>query len=621
MVCLDYVQEKDVFVFSGPSDALKIQGVSLRRDIPSSPWALPAWYPAGLVALQGFKKVFPAGKATPDALKKIAELKSVQDQIKNAAIMNSCGFKFKSEPYIHQVQLIEAMLWYKRLAVLAEMGTGKTFTALNYVAVQKFRAKKRFPTIVLAPLITLRGWEKQVKLFTDLTVVLYRGQTKKQLTRLREGVYENPPDILLTNYEALAAKSARELRETFRDYKAEAIIMDEGSRLKGHDTTRSVQTMELASGIEHRYILSGTLCLGNPEDVYNPFSILYPPIFGKDIWAFRKKYIEYSKYNKHIVTGYRHLDDMKQKIDPFFVSLKRSDCLDLPDRVFSDAYYELSPTQEKLYEEVLSKDVVYIGDRAVDVSLQVVKITKLMQICSGFFYLPIERNYEECQECRNLIPCVKEDIFPFNKECYKYDHKNPVKRPAKEFELLGDNGKLAAMEECLRELNEKVIVFAVYKPELDALKAVAKKLKRPVVVSTEDYCEDKFLNAPDNAIFLGQVSTCIGITLNSATKTLYYSLPLNLEHYQQSLDRNLRIGQKNEVTVTRLLADGKIDGAICRLLEAKEEVQDFVQSKPECVLCANFVVCIENGVEKYSDACVLSAKRTKAEAKCRLRVA
>ena len=55
MVCLDYVQEKDVFVFSGPSDALKIQGVSLRRDIPSSPWALPAWYPAGVPPIQNMR--------------------------------------------------------------------------------------------------------------------------------------------------------------------------------------------------------------------------------------------------------------------------------------------------------------------------------------------------------------------------------------------------------------------------------------------------------------------------------------------------------------------------------------------------------------------------------------
>ena len=616
-VCLEFDPVRELFVFSGPTDALKIPGVSMRRDVDGSRWALPAWLPAALPSLREFKKVFPSGKASPEAMGRIEVLKSAGEKISSADVMNSCGFSFKVEPYAHQVAIIEAMLWNKRLAILAEMGTGKTFMSLNYIEVQKFLTGARFPTIVLAPKITLRGWEAQATKFTNLSVMLYKG-TKKQLGVMREQCQGLQPDILLTNYEALSSKSGKETRAFFKKFGASAIIMDEGSRLKGWDSARSKSAFDVAESADRRYILSGTLCLGNPEDVYNPFSILYPPIFGSNIWSFRKRYVSYSQYNKHIVTGYRNLEDLKARINPFFVSLKRNECLELPDRVFSDLYYDFSKEQEELYAAIIESDSVTVGGVDIDVSLPMVKITKLMQVCSGFIYLPISRDYPQCQDCPELIQCVKSQVFPFNKTCKKYDLENPVPRPKTEFVNLGDNGKLEAAEEYLAETPGKAIVFAVYVPELEALKALCAKLKRPVVISTEDFCEEKFESAPENAVFLGQVSTCIGITLNSASKTLYYSLPLNLEHYQQSLDRNMRIGQRNEVTVTRLLNLGYIDDSVSSLLEAKENVQDFLQTKHSCVVCKRMHDCMKRGISLYDPGCIHTNQKQEAEAKCRL---
>ena len=123
---------------------------------------------------------------------------------------------------------------------------------------------------------------------------------------------------------------------------ADCLFVDEASRCLNSDSTRS-NVIEMLSCVSPRtYLLSGTLCVGRPTDLYMPSRIIDSSIFGMSWYDFKKKYCVFSPFNEKVVTGYRGVEDIKRRTDPYILSMSRDKCLDMPDRVFVERYYSLS---------------------------------------------------------------------------------------------------------------------------------------------------------------------------------------------------------------------------------------------------------------------------------------
>ena len=53
-----------------------------------------------------------------------------------------------------------------------------------------------------------------------------------------------------------------------------------------------------------------------------------------------------------LVSGFKHLDELSEKLKPFSYRVLKEDCLDLPDKIYMKREIELSAEQQKVYKQM-----------------------------------------------------------------------------------------------------------------------------------------------------------------------------------------------------------------------------------------------------------------------------
>ena len=114
---------------------------------------------------------------------------------------------------------------------------------------------------------------------------------------------------------------------------------------------------------------------------------------------------------------------------------------------------------------------------------------------------------------------------------------------------------------------------------------------------------ERFNNDKNCRVYVGQVATCEGLTLNAANYMIYNSIPWKLKDYEQSIDRNHRIGQDRPLTVFRLLGEGTVDFDVARALNVKATVSETMTSVIVCNTCKHREGC---EAKIFSKGCVYS---------------
>jgi SNF2 family DNA or RNA helicase len=240
-------------------------------------------------------------------------------------------------------------------------------------------------------------------------------------------------------------------------------------------------------------------------------------------------------------------------------------------------------------------------------------LIKLLQVASGFLITnPIDDAYCDQVEpggCRYLEACVVDRIRPHTPRC-RVDSTRLLDIVTE----LDDNPKLDAatdlLDQVLADADHKIIVWCVFDRELDM---VATRLTDRgwghVRVDGDNSHRaqeliDQFSDDPLLRVYLAQVATGVGVTINAATYMLFYSLPFSLTTYHQALDRNYRIGQDHKVTVYRLIGTGTPETAIAKLLDVKVDVDDVLTRRIDCMTCERNVACIAARISPFDPGCV-----------------
>ena len=411
------------------------------------------------------------------------------------------------------------------------------------------------------------------------------------------------------------ARLSESSEEFFQNLNFDNLIIDEASRCINHQSKRSKFVETIAANAKRVYLLSGTLCVGKPTDMYQPMQILDPNIFGCNWWTFQKTYCQMSPYNKHVVIGYRNLNLLKLIVDAHTMAKSRAECIDLPDRIITRRYYEPTDEMIGLYNGIVEQQSVTLGKHVVYVPSVLTKIMKCMQVLNGFVYVDPEDM--PCNKCEHVYKCVANNIRPTSSSCVI----GPVKGIKTEAYPLKTNPKLELLEEDLEDCgDEKVIIWAWYQYDIDSIRKLLERKHISYVLAGTEGCDKKFESDKRIKVFLGQTVQGIGITLNSATTTIYYSHGAALEPRLQSMDRNYRIGQTKSVVVKDYLSYGTIESSLVSLLEHKADVKDFMQQRMDCLCCDNCEVCIERGTKFLEPGCVYHGMREEAESKRTLRL-
>lgn len=412
------------------------------------------------------------------------------------------------------------------------------------------------------------------------------GAGKRELAHIEEVLKpredgETPPlRILAMNIDAIANAKGFDLAERFLNCTNGMIVLDESTRIKSEKSERAKAAMELRTLVEYRYIGTGLLTPQGPSDAFSQFEFLEPGSLGTTSFrAFNAEYSQLMDANhpmlkrmiqknprmawaqiveKDEITGrpiYRNLDKLQKLMDPISFRVLKSQCLDLPEKVFKQVYFDLMPAQFNAYKLMEKKYRFELENGELETFAKLNTVAKLQQITSGFVIL-------------------KDGSL-------EYVAKN--------------NPRLDALEEMLEDrAGEKVIIWAHFREEIRAIAELMRKMKRRAVEyhggikegskeGQRDWAVDEFQERGADTFIGQQGSGGIGLTLTAAKQVIYYSNNYNLEQRKQSEDRAHRDGLKHTVVYTDIVAENTVDETIAEALQEKSAVAAMILKDPSCL--------------------------------------
>lgn len=242
---------------------------------------------------------------------------------------------------------------------------------------------------------------------------------------------------------------------------------------------------------------------------------------------------------------YRNIERLRDAIAPHSYRVLKEQCLDLPQKIYEKAYFELTPAQRKAYDEAVNNMRLVIDDETVEPMIKLTALGKAGQITSGFF-----------------IESAEGEV-----------HRIP-----------GANPKLDLLRDRLESIgDEKIIIWAIKHEELsDIVSAVKDAGLKHVEYSGRikdaelDVAVESFEEGDVQVFVAQQRKGGTGLTLVAASKVIYYSNSWSLEDRQQSEDRSHRIGQDKHVVYEDLIAEDTIEEEIIAALQDKADLAALV---------------------------------------------
>lgn len=411
-----------------------------------------------------------------------------------------------------------------------EMGLGKTVQAIAFCLTQLEKSQgEKQPVLIVCPTSLCYQWQQEWEVFAPgvSTVVLdgavnKRNEKKKSL---------NEQDVWIISYGILKNEI-----DWFNKEKIvfQTIIFDEAQTFKNPATQvfRTVKKLQAS----HRFALTGTPLENKMEDLWSLFRIVFPELLGglKDFSWLRN-------------------EQVLRRVHPFMLRREKQEVMrELPAKTEYIERVALTEAEKKLYIAYLSKlrhplykhlDKETIRKNRIRI---LAGLTRLRQICChpGLFV----RDYDaDSAKLRRLTEIVKD-----------------VKRSGKRILIFSQFTKMLAMiGEVLRQEEIHYFYMDGQTPSEERL-----QICRAFNQGRNDIC----------LVSLKAGGT--GLNLIGADTVILYDTWWNPAVEDQAIDRAHRIGQKDNVTVIRLLTEGTIEEKMYELQQQKRKlIEQMVQTK------------------------------------------
>ena len=420
------------------------------------------------------------------------------------------------EPWPHQYSIAGWASQRHASLISADMGTGKTLTAL----------------------MSSGCWGREMRCL-DIT----RGTGKRRAEQLTAALASTPGTqtlVVCCNYEAFWRS---ELNLIIEKTPWSCIILDESHRIKapGGKASRAAHRLARKQPQARRLCLTGTPMPQGPLDVYGQFRFLDQDVYGTSFARFRSRYAECDPRFPSKVRKYRNQPEFTQKFDTNSYRVMADDVLDLPDALHETIPVELSPATRRFYESLANDLTADIEAGTVTVGNALARLLRLQQATSGHTK-PDEAG-----------------VVPIDGV--------PAKRRALE-DRLSD-----------LPVTEPVVVFCRFRADLEEVRAAAAELGRPYAeVSGVEKTLDRWQAGEATILGVQIQSGGVGIDCTRAAYAFYYSLGFSLGDYDQSLARLRRPGQKRCVRYYHLVAKGTVDEQVYAALRDRRTVIDAVMN-------------------------------------------
>ncbi len=466
------------------------------------------------------------------------------------------NYKFKTKPYKHQLTALEKSWNRETYAYFMEMGTGKTKVLIDNAAMLYDKGKIN-GILIIAPKGVVGTWYNQ-ELPTHLpnhienvSILWQSNITKKQKEKLNMLLATGEDlHILIMNVEALSTTKGVEFASKFLNSHNTLMAIDESTTIKNPKAKRTKNIVTLSMSAKYRRILTGSPVTKNPLDLFSQCYFLDPFHLGHEsYYSFRMRYAIMKTANIsgrqiQLVSGFKNLGELSDKLKPFSYRVLKEDCLDLPDKIYMKRQIKLSSEQLRLYDQMRKEALATLNGKKVTTVNALTQLMRLHQITCGHFTAD--------DGTTQPIP----------------------------------NNRINELMDVLDEIEGKAIIWAHY--QYDIINIIKEIVKVHGPGSVVDYYgltpqderdpnRERFQSDPKCRFLVGTPSTGgYGLTLTAANTVIYYSNGYDLEKRLQSEDRAHRIGQKKSVTYVDINAEETVDEKIVKSLRKKINIASEV---------------------------------------------
>lgn len=261
---------------------------------------------------------------------------------------------------------------YKFGGCLADdMGLGKTVTTLAFL--ESLRANSTDPTLLVMPTSLIYNWQKEAERFTpNMRIYIHAGTFRAKNATFFKGF-----DLILMSYGILRLDI-----DFIKSFRFNYVVLDESQAIKNPSSAISQTVMELNSA--NRLILTGTPLENSTMDLWTQLTFINPGLLGSQ--AYFKNNFQQPIEKQQDETAVRKL---YAKIKPFMLRRHKSQVAkELPEKVETLQYSDMTPEQEKMYEETKSyyRNLIldHIEEKGISKSQFIVLqgLTKLRQLAN-----------------------------------------------------------------------------------------------------------------------------------------------------------------------------------------------------------------------------------------------
>ena len=456
-------------------------------------------------------------------------LPPVKHKLKRA----KAGEQFRGKLLNFQKEGLDFLLKSSGNALLAdEMGLGKTVQTLSYVATEK----QTFPLLVVAPLVTLNNWEREIEKFLKKKSRNGRilDSNSPSVTLIRTGKSKELPktDIYVINYELLFKRS-----DDLSKVGIKTLVCDEVHNLRSKTTQKykSVKKLAALPSVTYRIGLSGTPIYNRGSEIWPIIDILKPGLLGSF-----KEFCEYFCYvnekGKAIVLENKRASLRNELQKHVMLRRKKSDVLkELKDKV---RYKEVIASDTDYYLDELDKIWKKLEDEQKSAE------TEFSKSASYHRAIQSERQIAGVAKLPHVINFVKN----------------------------------------IMEIEESVVVFCHHKVIHKLLHESLQEFSPVSIIGgqTDSFRQsqiDKFQKGESKLMVAGIRAGNVGINLTRAKYVIFAELDWSPAIHRQAEDRLHRIGQKNTVFAYYLIGKGTLDDHVANILVDKSYEIDAIMDE------------------------------------------
>lgn len=480
-------------------------------------------------------------------------------------------YQFKTQPYPHQLQALNKSWARDYFAYFMEMGTGKTKTAIDLWCCRYSHGLVQ-RVIIFCPGSLCDTWASEIATHGHGDVYLYRAKTTKRNVAKQIKAAQHT-DALSWHIFGIESLSQNANRSRFFQYITDiinkqkdttGITIDEAHSIKTPKATRTKNAMAVGRMAKYRLILTGTPITQGPVDLFSLFNFLDGDIVGiPTYYAFKERYVVHGGFENKMIVGYKNMDELMELVSPHSYIIKKTDCLELPDKVYMTEPVELSDEQRKVYDAFKRDSLAEINNQTITCDNVLTMYLRLQQVVAG------------------MVPCQETDNYNLSQTHYRCGNGSIV------VPLIDDrkNPKYMKVLEIIeRNRDVKYTIWCKFRWEVETLSELISEMYGCPVGSYHGGLDpeektqviDDFRGDSCNFLVASQQVGGTGLTLTECHTVIYLSNTFSTTERSQSEDRFHRIGQKNKVTYVDIVAKNTVDERILDVLKKKKDLSTHI---------------------------------------------